>query len=120
MGALIGGFFLGQSVKVEIKTPTDDKDDSSNVAIVPTNDNETFAKLVDEPDHKPKSPLLKFGDLGDEIVDKYTADFDNLNQAERMFCKREFQENPELITKYPILAKLLGFEIEESNDTQPL
>lgn len=121
IAALIAGFFAGQTVKVEVHPKNDDHTD--------LNDNHlTSATIVDEKEEEPKNvepeakinePVM-FTDLSDEIIHRYTEDFDNLNQAERLFCKREFEINPELITRYPILAKLLGFDVEENDDNQPL
>lgn len=122
IAALIAGFFAGQTVKIEVVHPTNDNhtdlNDSHFTSATIVEEKEEDPK-EDEPETKINEPV-KFTDLDDEIIHRYTEDFDNLNQAERLFCKREFDTNPELITRYPMLAKLLGFEIEEKDDNQPL
>lgn len=122
LATLVMGFLLGQNVKIEEKS--NDVPKPTNDTPEPTNDKEhTFAVVVDEPKVEPEPPKIttKFIELDDEIIARYTADFENVVEADRLWTKREFQENPELITKYPELAKLLGFWVEDENDTnQPL
>lgn len=125
IAALIGGFFMGQTVKIEEKSPINPPEPLVKDTHEPTNDKDTFAVVVEEPKVVPKPTKTaiqtKFIDLDDEIIARFTADFENIGQADKMFTKREFKENPELITRYPELAKLLGFYIEDENDTnQPL
>ena len=128
-GALIGGFFLGQNVKIEEKVLPNNPEPSTNDTPEPTNDKEhTFAVVVDEPKVEPEPPKpiiqTRFIDLDDDIIARFTADFANIGEADKLFTKREFQENSELITKYPELAKLLGFwiddKIEDHDTDQPL
>ena len=122
IGALISGYILGQSEKTEPhEKPKDD--------VVPKIDGEppvvpTLAEKTETlPEPQGANAPKKLIELGDDIIDRLTADFDNINMAERLFMKREFQENPQLIIKYPVLAKLLGFKIENNDaeeNTQPL
>lgn len=130
IAALIGGFFFGQNVKIEEKVLANEPEPSTNHTPEPTNDKEhTFAVVVDEPKVEPEPPKTdsprKFIDLDDEIITRFTADFENIGEADKLFTKREFKANPELITKYPDLAKLLGFWVaddteEIGDDTNPL
>ena len=122
IGALISGYILGQSEKTEPhEKPKDDvipKIDGEP-PVVPTLAEKTETLPVPPGANAPK----KLIELGDDIIDKLTADFDNINMAERLFMKRELEENPQLIIKYPVLAKLLGFKIENNDaeeNTQPL
>ena len=122
IAALIGGFLFGQNTKIEVCdepkddfVPTNDKISTTNDEVVPV------ATVVVEP-KTPEPPKedapRRFIDLDNDIIERFTLDFANIGEADRLFTKREFTENPELITKYPVLAQLLGFEVED--DTNPL
>ena len=122
IGALISGYVLGQSEKTEPhEKPKDD--------VIPKIDGEppVVPTLAEKTETIPQPPGAnapkKLIELGDDIIDRLTADFDNINMAERLFMKRELEENPQLVIKYPVLAKLLGFKIENNDaeeNTQPL
>ena len=128
IAALIGGFLFGQNTKIEVRdepkddfAPTNDKIPTTNDEVLPV------AKVVVEPKTTPEPPKedapTRFADLSEAVVLGITNDFDNHNEAEKLHFKREFDENPELITKYPVLAQLLGFEVPEEyldESTKPL
>jgi hypothetical protein len=123
LSALIGGFFLGQNTKIENPHEPDRFNPPNDNFNPPNDDKLTSAAVVIEPEivPKPEPPVVvepvKFTDLSEEIVEKMTADFDNMSDADRLFAKISFRDNSELIEKYPDLAQLLGFEIEDLEDT---
>jgi hypothetical protein len=117
IGALIGGFFLGQNVKIEERTkphedfPTEPEPIQTKIEAPVLKES---LKMVSPEKLKPDEVNHELGEIGT------SKDFEDLNLAERLFAEKAFTDDPTMIEKHPELAKFLGFEVEttEELDTQ--
>jgi hypothetical protein len=104
IGALVTGFFIGKNSK-----KITEKIEPLGQELTEKLEN----KVEDLKECIEQILGMDFEELEPEIIKKYTDNFDKLNRAEKLWCKREFEENPQLQKKYPKLSLKLGIEPNE-------
>lgn len=119
----IGSFLLGKMFsQSQIEPPLHEtnKEDLARIAEVPAMTSQTIDNEEDKEEQKQEQQDQEdnpktFDELEDDVIERFIEDFENVSLAEKLWCKKQFQENSYLIEWYPELAEKLGLSTPTDN-----